>query len=189
MNVNELKKSSFLKKEDVGDGTVCTIASVEQINVATEGAPEELKWCLHVEEFDKPMVLNSTNGQAIAKITGSEESDEWTGAKVVLYNDPNVGFAGKITGGIRIRAVAKAATAAVARASKGAAPAPANPKAALKAAIKGHKLFGKDFSADDVNGYLIQQYGVKLDELNPAQATEAFNGMDAMIDSLTNIPF
>lgn len=100
-----MKNSNFLKKEDVGDGTLCTIATVEQMNVAKEGAPEELKWVLHVDEFDKPMVLNSTNGQIIAKITGSEESDGWSGQKIVLYHDPNVSFGGKLIGGIRVRAV------------------------------------------------------------------------------------
>ena len=50
------------------------------------------------------MVLNSTNAQLIAKIAKSEETDHWTGVKVVLYNDPSVSFAGKITGGIRVRA-------------------------------------------------------------------------------------
>ncbi len=104
ININELKKSSFLKKEDVGDGALCTIATVEEVNIAKDGAPEEMKWALHVDEYDKPLILNSTNGQIIAKITGSEESDEWSGHKIVLYHDPNVSFGGKLIGGIRVRA-------------------------------------------------------------------------------------
>lgn len=104
MNVNQLKDSRFLKKEDVGNGLLVTIAEVYEENVAKEGAPEEFKWCIKFHEHDKPLVLNATNGQIIAKIAGSEESDAWTGAKVVLYNDPNVSFGGKITGGIRVRA-------------------------------------------------------------------------------------
>lgn len=105
MNINELKKSNFLKKEDVGDGVLCTIATVEEVNIAKEGAPEEMRWALHVDEFEKPLILNSTNGQIIAKITGSEESEEWSGHKIVLYHDPNVSFGGKLIGGIRVRAV------------------------------------------------------------------------------------
>ena len=57
-----------------------------------------------MNECDKPMVLNSTNGQIIAQITGSDDTDHWTGHKIVLYNDPNITFAGKLTGGIRARA-------------------------------------------------------------------------------------
>ena len=60
------------------------------------------------DENDKPLVLNSTNGQIMQQITGSPESDDWTGAKVVLYHDPNVSFGGTLVGGVRIRAPRKA---------------------------------------------------------------------------------
>ena len=109
MNVNDLKESKFLKQSDVGGGTLVTIGSVEQNNVAKEGAEPELKWCVHFNELEKPLVLNSTNGQLIAKITGSDDSEGWTGKKVVLYTDPNVSFGGKIVGGIRVRAPKAAA--------------------------------------------------------------------------------
>jgi hypothetical protein len=104
MHISQLKNSNFLTKEDVGRGALLTIKEVTQENVAKTGAPEELKYCLHFVEAEKPMVLNSTNGQLIAKITGSEDSDNWGGKKVVLYNDPNVSFGGKVVGGIRVRA-------------------------------------------------------------------------------------
>ena len=105
-SINDLKTSKFLKKEDVGDGSLVTIKTVHQENVAKEGADPEMKWCLTFEELDKPMVLNSTNGQIIAKITGAEDNIEtaWVGKKIVLYNDPNVSFGGKLMGGIRVRA-------------------------------------------------------------------------------------
>lgn len=103
-NINTLKESRFLKKEDCGPGILVTIRSCEQINVAKEGAPEELKWCLNFEETEKPMVLNSTNAQIIAAIVGSQETDNWSGHKVVLYSDPTITFGGKLIGGIRARA-------------------------------------------------------------------------------------
>lgn len=120
MNVNELKSSKFLKRQDVGAGVLATIRDVVQENVAKEGAPEELRWCMHFEEsnLDKPMVLNSTNGQIIAKIAGSEESDNWIGTKIVLYDDPNVSFGGKLVGGIRVRAPKKQAQAQAKPAAK-----------------------------------------------------------------------
>ena len=108
-SVNDLKTSKFLKKEDVGEGSLVTICAVSQENIAKEGADPELKWTLHFDEFEKPMVLNSTNGQIIAKITGIENDIEigWIGKQIILYNDPNVSFAGKLMGGIRVRAVRK----------------------------------------------------------------------------------
>jgi hypothetical protein len=106
MNLGDIKKSNYLKKEDVGQGQLMTIVAVKQENVAKEGADPEYKAVAHFAESDKGMVLNSTNAQVIANLTGhSEDIDvNWIGYQVVLYNDPNVQYAGKIIGGIRIRA-------------------------------------------------------------------------------------
>ncbi len=104
MNISSMKISNFLKKEDVGTGVLVTIRGVGQENVAMAGAEEELKWCIYFNEYEKPMVLNSTNSQLVAHALGSEETDDWTGKKIVLYNDPNVAFGGKLIGGIRVRA-------------------------------------------------------------------------------------
>ena len=123
-NISELKKSNFLKKEDCGPGILVTIKSVTEENVAKEGAPPEEKWCIHFNELEKPMVLNSTNGQLIAAITGQDDTDNWTGHKVVLYNDPTVSFGGKIMGGIRVRAPKGRAAATAKPAPKPSAPAP-----------------------------------------------------------------
>lgn len=110
MHISGLKSSNFLKKEDCDPPVLVTINSVKQENVAKEGAPQELKWCLHLEESEKPLVLNSTNAQLIARITGSEETDDWQGVKIVLYHDPSISFGGKIVGGIRVRAPKKSAS-------------------------------------------------------------------------------
>lgn len=104
MHISELKESKFLKKEDCGRGILLTIRSVDKVNVAKEGATPEEKWAISFDEVEKPLVLNNTNGQIIAGITGSEDSEGWTGHKVVLYHDPNIVFGGKLVGGIRVRA-------------------------------------------------------------------------------------
>jgi hypothetical protein len=106
MNVNDLKTSKFLKKEDVGEGVLATISNLTQENVALDGAPADMKVTLHFKELDKPLVLNSTNGQIIAQITGVTEDIEagWIGKQIVLYTDPNITFQGKLVGGIRVRA-------------------------------------------------------------------------------------
>jgi len=105
MNVNELGTSKFLTKHDVDPPVLVTIVGCEKMNVAMETQAPEEKWTMTFKELDKPLVLNPTNGQLIAAITGSEESDGWIGKQIMLYNDPTVSFAGKLTGGIRVRAV------------------------------------------------------------------------------------
>jgi hypothetical protein len=106
MNLSDLKQSKYLKQQDVGQGVIGTIMGLSQQNVAQDGAEPDIKTVVHFHELGKPMVLNSTNGQLIAKITGQTENIErtWIGARVVLYTDPNVSYGGKLVGGIRVRA-------------------------------------------------------------------------------------
>ncbi len=123
MNISCLKTSRFLKKEDCSPPILATIrGDVSMENVAAEGAPIEEKACLHFEELDKPLVLNSTNAQIIAAITGSPLTENWNGLKLVLYHDPAIMFSGKMVGGVRVRA-------ARLRAPTAPAPLPAQPGA------------------------------------------------------------
>lgn len=107
MKIGEMKQSKYLKKEDVGSGTVVTIAKIDQQDVSMENDPPELKYVLFFQEAvngeHKGMVLNWTNIQLCARACGSEETDDWIGKQIELYDDPNVSFGGKLTGGIRIR--------------------------------------------------------------------------------------
>ena len=102
-NINQMIESKYLKQSDVDGEVEVTIVKIGQINVAREDEQEELKWAARFEEFKKPMVLNSTNLQLLAKACGSEESDDWIGKKVTVYADPNVSFGGKLVGGLRIK--------------------------------------------------------------------------------------
>lgn len=119
MNISEMKSSKFLKKEDCGEGIICTISGISQEDVSKEGADPELKWCLHFVNLDKPLVLNATNLQLLAKFLGSEETDDWEGKRIVLYNDPSISFSGKLTGGIRVRAYKVKSVAGVPEVEKG----------------------------------------------------------------------
>lgn len=95
-----------MKKEDVGVGKLLTIGRIAQENVAQEGQPQENKCIVYWVEAEKPMVLNATNAQIIADITGIEDNIEhnWPNTRVVVFNDHNIMFKGKLTGGIRVRA-------------------------------------------------------------------------------------
>jgi hypothetical protein len=110
--IHEMLPSKYLKKEDVSSPKLLTIHTVTQETVGTGDDTEE-KWILHFQEDVRPMVLNSTNMRLIEMVTGSDDSDEWSGHKVVLYSDPNISFGGKLVGGIRIRAPQKPKTAPV----------------------------------------------------------------------------
>lgn len=103
-DINEMRESRFLKKEDVGTGKLVTITAVVQDNVGPQAGPPEMKWVMQFAELDKPLVLNQVNAQTCAQILGNTNSDFWGGRTIVLYNDPTVSYGGKLTGGIRVRA-------------------------------------------------------------------------------------
>lgn len=102
--VSDLKQSKYLTKDDVTPAILVTIDGYEQVNVALENQSPEMKWALTFKETDKPLVLNQTNGQILAVILGNDDFDAWLNRRIVLYNDPTIVFAGKVTGGIRVRA-------------------------------------------------------------------------------------
>ena len=102
-NINQMIESKYLKQSDLDGEVEVTIVKVGQINVAREDEQPEMKWAAKFQEFKKPMVLNSTNLQLLAKACQSEESDDWIGKKVTIYADPNVSFGGKLVGGLRVK--------------------------------------------------------------------------------------
>ena len=109
MNISKMKQSRYIKIDDVDPEVLVTIQSCVLATIDEESG--EQKYVLHVREFDKPMVLNWTNIQLLAKATGCSDSDEWSDKQVILYHDETVQFKGTVTGGVRVRAVKKTALA------------------------------------------------------------------------------
>jgi hypothetical protein len=102
MKTSELKQSKYMKKEDCGDdGILVTIKALKQENVAPDNKPPEEKWILFFEGEHKPLVLNGTNTKLIEKALGSDETDDWIGREIVLFNDENVEYMGEVVGGVR----------------------------------------------------------------------------------------
>lgn len=102
-NVNDLKESKFLTKNDVTPPVRVTIKNWARMDISLEKEPEKLKYVLNFKELPKPLVLNNTNGKRIQRITGEADFDKWVGAQIVLFNDETVEFAGELVGGIRVQ--------------------------------------------------------------------------------------
>ncbi len=103
MKTSAMIPSKFLKKDDFEQPQVCTMRTVKLEEVGQDG---ETRWVLYFNEHDKGMVLNTTSIRLLESTYG-DESDEWTGKKVKVYVDPNVAFAGKIVGGLRLAGPSK----------------------------------------------------------------------------------
>lgn len=102
-NINEMLQSKYLKKEDFPEPAVLSISSISRVNIAKDNEKPQYKYAMSFEELGKPLLLNSTNIKRAAKACGSDNSDDWIGKKLVVYNDEEVEFGGEIIGGLRIR--------------------------------------------------------------------------------------
>jgi hypothetical protein len=101
--VNDMIESKYLKQGDVPDPVIVTVSKIGKINIAKEGDPPDDKWAVRFKEFNKPMLLNSTNIKLLEKACGSDDTDDWIGKEVVVYTDESVSFGGQVVGGLRIR--------------------------------------------------------------------------------------
>ena len=105
MNLDELvpSTSKYLAKEDVGvTGKNLTIESFSRETVG-QGSDAEECAIIHWREDEKPMVLNKTNKNRIKHYLQATDSTEVIGKIINAYNDPDVEYGGKITGGLRLR--------------------------------------------------------------------------------------
>ena len=87
-----------------GDRTL-TIAGVSEEEVYDrDNSKKEKKLCVRFREEGLPMVLNVTNAETIAKVTGSDRMEDWIGKKVVVGQSRVRAF-GKESMAIRVRDV------------------------------------------------------------------------------------
>ena len=57
---------------------------------------------IYFEEDHKGLVCNKTNAKTIARVTGSEDFEDWTGKKISLYR-AEVEFQGDMVEAIRVK--------------------------------------------------------------------------------------
>jgi len=105
MRIGQAFPSSYLKKEDVGNGVNLTIKDVKVEDVGGNKDPADQKPVIYFHESDRGMTCNKTNAEIITQIMGTDDTDQWIGKQICLYDDPTIFFGGKITGGIRVRPV------------------------------------------------------------------------------------
>ena len=85
-----------------GDETL-TIASIgEEEMYDAESGGKKKGLAVHFEEKELPMVLNVTNAETIADVTGSDKLSDWIGRKIIVGTSKVKAF-GKVHDAIRVR--------------------------------------------------------------------------------------
>jgi hypothetical protein len=98
-------QSPYIRSDSVkASGPVtATISSVE-VETVGQGEEAQQKLVAYFDELEQGFVLNKSNLGTLIEISGSDDTDNWLGTVVEIYHDPNIHFAGKRVGGLRLRA-------------------------------------------------------------------------------------
>ncbi len=99
MKTSDAFPSRFMKVADLGGKEVtATISSVEMEKVG-----DDQKLVVYFKNGSKPLVLNRTNTTSIEEISGTDETDDWTNVRIVLFPS-TVFFNGSKVGCVRVKA-------------------------------------------------------------------------------------
>ena len=94
----------YLKHQDLqGQDMVLTIDRVTREGIKEKDGSEKKKFILYFKEVEKGLVLNATNMNTLYAVLKSDESDDWIGKRITLYEKEDVEFGGKLVSAIRIR--------------------------------------------------------------------------------------
>src|SRR5262249_40359664 len=85
---------------------VLTIKSASLEKLKNGNGEEETKTVLYFEKAKKGLILNRTNWDKIAELTGEDDSDNWPGHRIEAY-PTQTEMRGKTVDCIRIRAPAQ----------------------------------------------------------------------------------
>ncbi len=102
MKMSEMYPSKYLSKDDVPQPTRAVIQTVARDEIKGDNG-NELKNVVQFQGGVKPLILNRGNAELLCALYG-DDSVGWHGKTVELYVDPNVMFAGRRVGGLRLRA-------------------------------------------------------------------------------------
>ncbi len=83
MNIDSAFPSTYLKASDLGASA--PLVTIDRVEVEPVGRDREMKPVLYFKGKEKGVVLNKTNSNMIATLTGSRDTDDWSGCQVRLY--------------------------------------------------------------------------------------------------------
>lgn len=101
MKLNEAYPSKYLTAEDLdGRDITVTIEDVTLENMG-QGQKKENKLMITMVGKKKAFICNKTNANTIAKILGSDDTDDWIGKKIII-GPREVEFQGEMVMSIRV---------------------------------------------------------------------------------------
>jgi hypothetical protein len=101
VNINTAFPSKYVKAAEIPEeGLVAAIDRVDMEDVDGKGS---MKPVLYFRGGKKGLVLNVTNSKKIVQLVGSDNTDNWAGQRITLYQSETE-YAGDTVACIRVRA-------------------------------------------------------------------------------------
>lgn len=106
-NIQDAFPSNYLKASDIRGAE--PVVTIDHVAFEPVGRQREMKAVLYFKGKDKGLVLNKTNATKITSLTGSPETDDWTGMRIKLYATETE-FGGETVECVRIKAAPASST-------------------------------------------------------------------------------
>jgi hypothetical protein len=94
--------SKYVGKDDLEAPRLMVILELAEAMIKGDHGDERKTVMFFKDPESKPLIMNTCNWMALEDAYG-EESDDWIGKPVELYVNPDVMYAGKRVGGVRVR--------------------------------------------------------------------------------------
>jgi hypothetical protein len=107
MKATDAFPSKYISASDLGGQEV----TVKITHIAPEEIGGKQKYICYFAGKKKGLVLNKTNWNTIARISGRDDTDDWTGVEICLY-EAMVDFQGDSVPAVRIKAPPRRASIA-----------------------------------------------------------------------------
>ena len=75
------------------------------MSIEEDKVGDDLKPVVSFKGIEKPWPINMTGLEVLAELTGSQDTEDFDGTKVEVFVDPDVRYAGKRVGGIKLRPI------------------------------------------------------------------------------------
>jgi hypothetical protein len=103
MKISKYRNSKWLRKDDV-EGMSVSQRTTTVASIAEEEVGDDTKPVLYLKGIEKGWPINITGLETLAELAESDDTDDFVGIAVEIFVDPNVRYAGKKIGGIKLRA-------------------------------------------------------------------------------------
>lgn len=99
--------SNYVKSKDLTKPVKLTITTTESETFNEGKAEEKTALVVFFKELEQGVVLCKDSINQLVELCGSDDTDDWSGKVVEMFNDLTVKFQGKNVGGIRFRKAGK----------------------------------------------------------------------------------